>query len=246
MDKIGKLELHNCDNMELMAKYPDNYFDLAVVDPEYGIGESSKNHKSRNTPVRQKNGKLLKSANPTYQRKKWDNERPKLAYFNELRRISKKQIIWGGNYFADFLPENPGRLIWDKINGDNDFSDCEIAWTNLFDSTRIVRYMWAGMMQGKTAGVDILVAAVQQGNKKLNEKRIHPTQKPVALYNWIYEKYAKPGFKILYTHLGSGSNAIAAHYSENVAEFVACELDKDYYTDMLKRVKEQTAQLKLF
>lgn len=239
MIEIGKLKLHNCDNMELMAKYPDNYFDLAVVDPEYGIGECGKSNHSRGSA---KNANKWKGSRNTtgvgipstkFKIKAWDNKPADLLYFIELKRVSKKQIIWGANHFIENIPNanSSSWIVWDKVNGTTDFADCELAYTSFKTAVRKFTFMWNGMLQG---------------NMKEKEKRIHPTQKPIALYNWIYKNYSKTGFKVLDTHLGSGSNAIAAHYSENVAEFVACELDKDYYTDMLKRVKEQIAQLKLF
>lgn len=166
----------NLDCLPEIKKFKDNHFNIGLVDVNYGIGESSKNHNSRNTPIKQRNGKKIKTKNKNYKSKDWDKDRPTKEYFVELFRVCEYVIIWGGNYLTDLLPEfSSGRIIWDKCNGDNDFSDCEIAWTNLFQSTRLFRYMWSGMMQGKS----ISEGHVMQGNKKLNEVRIHQTQKPV-------------------------------------------------------------------
>ncbi len=156
--------------------YDDNHFDYAIVDPNWGIKETAVNPDSRNTPIRQKNGNLLKIATKNYSESDWDNEKPSQEYFNELFRISKYQIIKGGNHFTDLIPEfSSGRIIWDKVNGTSDFSDCEIFWTNIFKSTRLFSYMWNGMMQGES----LSNPKISQGNKKLNEKRIHRNQTPV-------------------------------------------------------------------
>ena len=167
---------------------------------------------------------------------KWDI--PDAEFFTELDRVSRHYIVWGCNYF-DFVFSH-GRIVWDKCNGESSFSDCEIAATNCFESVRLFRYMWSGMFQGKS----ISEGTVQQGNKALNEKRIHPTQKPVALYTWILQKYAKPGDKILDTHLGSGSSRIAAY--DLGFDFVGCEIDPHYFQAQEKRFAEHTAQISLF
>ena len=196
------MKITNEDNMELMARYEDNYFDLAIVDPPYGIGISS-------NPVRQKHNK-----------KKWDNNIPQKEYFNELFRVSKNQIIWGGNYFD--LPPTQGFFIWDKKQP-HDFSlaMCEYAWSSLQKPAK----MWSLSV--------------------LKEKRkIHPTQKPVELYEWLLLNNAKEGDKILDTHLGSGSIAIACHNMKY--DLTACELDKEYYDKAMKRLKEHMAQQRLF
>ena len=222
----------------MFSQYPDNFFDIAIDDPQYGIGESSENHKSRNTPVKQKNGSKLTIKDNSYEKSDWDDSRPSREYFQELFRVSKHQIIWGGNYFTDLLPEHSsGRIIWDKVNGSNDFSDCEIAWTNLFQSTRLIRYMWNGMMQGKS----ISEGHIQQGNKKLNEKRIHATQKPVILYDKLLKDYAKEGFKICDGHLGSASIAIAIYnqntYENKKLKLYACEIDPVMFHKSIKRIE---------
>lgn len=158
--------------------------------------------------------------------------------FQEIQRVSKYWIVWGCNYFDFHFP--PGRIVWDKVNQSSDFSDCEIAATNCHDSVRLFRFMWNGMMQGKS----VSEGHIMQGNKKLNEIRIHPTQKPVALYAWIYSRYAKSGDKILDTHLGSGSSRIAAY--DAGLNFVGCEIDKNYFDAQEKRFAEHTAQENLF
>ena len=226
------IELFNIDCMTYMRGLPDKAFDLAIVDPPYGIGENGSTNKSRGKLAIAKDYKAFAGC---------DKSAPDIDYFIELQRVSINQIIWGSNHFADKLPcpKSPCWIVWDKVNGNSDFADCELAWTSFKTSVRIVRYMWAGHMQGSGLG-----SFSQQGNKKLNESRIHPTQKPVKLYQWLLENYAKPGQKILDTHLGSGSSAIAAHYFG--VDFVGCELDKDYYEAACKRFELATAQTTLF
>tara|TARA_R110000850_G_scaffold216790_1_gene342285 strand:- start:22 stop:621 length:600 start_codon:yes stop_codon:yes gene_type:complete len=199
--------------MELMARYEDNHFDLAIVDPPYGIGASEM------TMGNGKNKKYKKG-------KKWDNETPNLEYFKELQRVSKNQIIWGGNYFADKLKPSRCYIFWDKgINGDCDFADGELAWCSFDKVLRKAAIRYKGFL----------------GSDKV---RIHPTQKPVKLYEWLLMKYAKEGDKILDTHLGSGSIALACH---NLGfDLTACELDTDYYNASLKRLKEHQQQLTMF
>lgn len=234
------ITLTNEDNMGLMFRYPDKHFDLAIVDPEYGIGASKPSKKPN--AIKQKNGTILKVKDSAYTHKDWDDKPASASYFKELKRVSKHQIIWGVNYYNFFL--GPGRIVWNKINGDSDQFGCEIAYCSLNNRTDIVHYMWAGMFQGTYCGTDLSKALTQQGNKSLNEKRIHPTQKPVLLYKWLLDKYAKPGDKILDTHLGSGSIAIACHdYGFNLT---ACELDKDYYEAAVERLRKHQAQLTMF
>ena len=165
-------------------------------------------------------------------------EIPSFDYFAELVRVSKKYIVWGCNYFDVVFSH--GRIVWDKCNGESSFSDCEIAATNCHESVRLFRYMWNGMMQGKS----ISEGHIMQGNKKLNEVRIHPTQKPVALYTWIFSRYAKPGDKILDTHLGSGSSRIAAY--DAGLDFVGCEKDQHYFKAQEERYQAHIAQISLF
>jgi len=219
MNVTDKITITNEDNMLLMARYPDNYFDLAIVDPPYGINVS----KTGNVG----GVKLAKVKN--YGKKDWDNSIPTKQYFKELQRVSKNQIIWGGNYMIEYLQNTPCFLIWDKNNTGN-FADAELAWTSFLSSTRIFKYTWNGMFQEK------------MGNNK--EIRIHPTQKPADLYKWILDKYCKENDKILDTHLGSGSIAIACH--DYGFELTACELDKEYYDKAVQRIKNHVSQQKLF
>lgn len=223
--------------MEGMKTFPDKFFDLAITDPPYKIGESNSDFNSRNTPIKQKGGNYLNAPNRNYTRKKWDYLSPDANYFIELLRVTKQQIIWGVNYY-DYLLSG-GRIIWDKCNGNNDFSDCEIAYCSIHKSVRLFRYMWAGMFQGKS----ITEGHIQQGNKKLNQKKIHPTEKPIALYKWLLQKYAKPDFKILDTHAGSCSSVIA--FLDYGCDWIAFEIDKDYYEAANKRIEIHKKQLKL-
>ena len=203
----------NEDNMELMARYPDGYFDLAIVDPPYGIdaGKMTMGRGSRNDTGKNK-------------KKNWDNEKPKKPYWDELFRVSKNQIVWGANYFTDFLPPSMGWVYWDKLKGVNDFSDGELAFTSF---NRALRHYNKRVI-----------------DKTVDRNRVHPTQKPVALYEWLLMNYAKEGNKILDTHLGSGSIAIACH---NLGyDLTACELDTDYYNAAMKRINEHKSQTRLF
>ena len=198
----GTLDLRRADCMEIMAEFPDCYFDLAIVDPPYGIGIAD-------NPVRQQ-----------HKRKSWDSAIPSRKYFVELMRVSRDQIIWGGNYFP--LPPSQGFTIWDK-NQPEDFSlaMCEFAW----------------MSQQSPAKMFRRPVLAERG-------KIHPTQKPVELYSWLLRKYAHPGQRILDTHLGSGSHAIACYYAG--MHLTACEIDEDYFEAASERIKRETAQTVLF
>lgn len=213
---------YNMDCMEAMRKMPDKCFDIAVVDPPYGIGESGEKNYTRSKYAVSKDYKPFAGR---------DLEPPSMEYFTELYRVSKNQIIFGANHFADKLP-NPASscwLVWDKENGATDFADCELAYTSFRSAVRIFRFRWQGMLQG---------------DMKNKENRIHPTQKPVALYRWIFQNYAKPGDKILDTHLGSGSSRIAAY--EAGLDFVGFEIDKEYFEKQEERFAEHSAQYDLF
>lgn len=193
---LEKNQLYNMDCMKGMAMYPDKYFDLAIVDPEYGRKEHG--GKNRSTFAIQKNGTKTLVKDVPYKQKSWDNRPAGPEYFNELFRVSKHQIIWGCNYYSQQF--GPGRIVWDKVNGGSDQSDCEIAYNSLTDRVDLFRFMWAGMMQGKS----LSQGHIMQGDKRLNEKRIHPTQKPMALSFWTLRKYATPGMIILNTGAGGG------------------------------------------
>jgi len=201
-------QITNEDNMELMARYPDKYFDLAIVDPPYGINA----------------GKMtMGSGKHNFTKgKDWDSSIPSDDYFNELFRVSKHQIIWGGNYFP--LPLNNNWLIWDKLNPNLSFSEAELAWCSINKNIRIFKRY----------------SAMEDDDGK----KQHPTQKPIKLYKWILDKYAKEGDKILDTHLGSGSIAIACH--DYGFDLTACELDKEYFEKAMQRLNNHMAQTKLF
>lgn len=225
-------KLYNMDCMEGMKEIPDNYFELAIVDPPYGIGESGSSNKTRSKLVKSKQYKDYEGL---------DKEPPRKEYFDELFRISKNQIIFGANHFISHIPYNsPCWIVWDKCNGNNDFADCELAWTSFNTAVRQFRYMWAGMMQGKS----ISEGHIQQGDKSKNEIRIHPNQKPVALYKWLLMNYASKGDKILDTHVGSASSLIACH--QMGFEYIGFELDKYYYERAIKRFEYVKAQTSIF
>jgi len=209
--------------MKLMARYEDNHFDLAIVDPPYGIGINKMNY-TQSTKGGVAKRKDYSSVGD------WDKAIPTKEYFTELIRVSKNQIIWGGNYFN--LPLTKSWILWDKktqAKYNNDFADGELAWSSFNKPLRIYRYLWSGMMQG---------------DMKNKELRFHPTQKPVKLYEWILDNYAKEGDKILDTHLGSGSIAIACHNRK--FDLTACELDKEYYDKAMRRIEAHKKQLTLF
>jgi len=232
------IELLNIDCMEYMSTVPDKFFDLAIVDLEYNIGASKPSIKP--CIAVQKNGSSLRIKQPNYKPKEWDFKLSSPEYLKQLFRVSKNQIVWGGNYYG----LSGGYIVWDKLNGESDQFDCELAFCSFNKRTDIVYFLWAGMFQGIYCGKDIRKALIQQGNKKLNEERIHPTQKPVALYKWILKNYAKEGDKILDTHLGSGSIALACH--DYKFDLVGCELDKEYFEAAMKRLNNHMAQTTLF
>ncbi len=216
--------IYNRDCVEALKEFSDNQFDLAIVDPPYFSGPEKRGfygHKVSPIGVKRKSYKKID---------KW--EVPSTEYFDELFRVSKNQIIWGINYFGDYQ-FGAGRIVWDKVNGNSSFSDCEIAYCSLHNSVRMFSYMWNGMLQGKS--IEDGKRAI--GNKALNEKRIHPTQKSVKLYEWLLQKYAKDGGTILDTHLGSGSSRIACAKRE--LEFVGFELDSDYFSDSVERFERE-------
>lgn len=224
MKLTDKIEITNECNMELMARYPDGYFNLAVVDPPYGISADVNQNNLGGKKGFTKGAGTYKKYHDT----NWDEQVPNQEYFKELARISKHQIIWGGNYFHELNLE--GVIIWYKGNSGS-FKEGELAKTSL-NTFKIFQYSRAD-------------AYINDCDKK-----IHPTQKPVALYKWLLLNYAKQGDKILDTHLGSGSIAIAVNDVNNLEKMdlslTACELDKDYYDSAIKRIKEQTSQNTLF
>lgn len=207
--------------MEYLKTCADKQFDLAIVDPPYGIGESGKKNKSRSVLTK------AKDYHPIFGE---DREPPSVEYFEELKRVSKNQIIWGANHFIDLIPfRSSCWLVWDKDNGKNDFADCELAYTSFNSAIRKFTFKWQGMLQE---------------NMKHKETRIHPHQKPVALYKWIFSHYAKAGDTILDTHLGSGSSRIAAY--DAGFDFIGIEIDREYFEKQEKRFKEHCIQGSLF
>ena len=203
------LDLRNCDCMALMAEFPDKHFELAIVDPPYGLGKRLSDGGGK-----LKNSQFCKQYRESTQ---WDNV-PSPEYFEELFRVSENQIIWGGNYFG--LPASRCMICWDKEQSMPTLSAWELGWTSFDKPSKIFR----------ASSTDLA--------------RFHPTQKPVALYRWLLHNYAKPGDKILDTHLGSGSIAIACH--EKGFDLAGSELDPDYFAAMQARIKQAMAQTSLF
>lgn len=222
------IELHNQDCMLAMPQYTDNYWDLAIVDPPYGIGEGNKKNKTRSSYTGFGDKKTWVQAKD-YGGSEWDFNTPSEDYFNELRRVSKNQIIWGANYMVEFLDASMGWIVWDKDNGDSDQSDCELAYSSFNRGLRKFKFKWQGLLQE---------------NMKDKEVRIHPTQKPKQLYKWLLTNYAKQGDKILDTHLGSGSIALACHTLK--FPLVGFEIDKDYFDAAQKRLRDFQMQGELF
>jgi len=211
------MTITNEDNMELMARYEDNYFDLAIVDPPYGGNDAiglKDNINNKKQATKRTNYKIF------------ENKAPNSKYFGELKRVSKHQIIWGVNFYNNYNFSG-GRICWDKKG--TAFGRAELAYYSGSKSVNICEIVWNGMLQH---------------DMKNKEVRIHPTQKPVKLYEWLLINYAKDGFRILDTHLGSGSIAIACH---NLGyDLTACELDKEYYDAAIKRIEQHKAQQRLF
>jgi site-specific DNA-methyltransferase (adenine-specific) len=212
MKVTENIEITNEDNMVLMARYPDNYFDLAIVDPPYGIGANKAQGTTKAKPKKWIGGD-------------WDNETPNYNYWNQLFRVSKNQIVWGANYFTENLSSGKKWIVWDKML-DQDQSHFELAWTSFVGAERIYR-----SSRSKLQGF-------------MNPNRFHPTEKPVNLYSFLLKELAKEGDKILDTHLGSGSIAIACH--DYKFELTACELDKEYFDAAIKRITNHVGQTKLF
>lgn len=218
--ELSTINLHNCDCMDFMREVPDKAYDLAIVDPPYGIGGDNYGFGGKKA--------FLRTANRL--KKKWDSKRPTQKYFKELQRVSKQQIIWGGNHFADLLPPSPSYVFWDKhITEGVSLSDGELAWCSIGGRIKIYRQQWCGYLR--------------EGEREKG-KRIHPSQKPVALYKWLLKNYAKPGDKILETHGGSMSIAIACY--DMGFDLDLCELDEDYFKAGKARVERHMAQTRLF
>jgi len=213
--------VHLCDCMDYMKGLPDNAFDLAIVDPPYGIGVDGVN------PIQNKS---MDQNHEFDHSKQWDKAIPEKAYFTEVSRVSSNQIIWGGNYFLDYLGFCKAPIVWDKLNGGSMFADGEMAWTsrNLPRNLRIYKHQWCGAFKSSERGAI----------------KIHPTQKPIALYKWLLQNYAKPGQTIFDSHVGSGSIRIACH--DMGYDFTGCELDPDYHAAQEDRFNTHKAQGQLF
>jgi len=218
-EQLQNITLINADCLEVLKSLPDNTFDLAICDPPYGINQGGHKNPSRGKCAIAKTYHTFNDENP-----------PDKKYFDELFRVSKNQIIWGANHFISRMPLNSSCwIVWDKDNGNSDFADCELAWSSFNKAVRKYKYKWQGMLQE---------------NMKNKEQRIHPTQKPVALYGWLLNNYAKNGDKILDTHLGSGSICITAH--DLGFEMTGIELDERYFMAAKQRLLHYQAQGKLF
>lgn len=220
---------YNLDCMVGMKEFPDKYFDLAIVDPVFGdvTGGGYTTDKWDKTEHHIGTGLANQKA---YHRGLWVQSKTPPEYFTELFRVSKNQIIWGANFFVESLPSSQGWIVWDKQKTEGiTFSDCELAFTSFNVGLRMFRFMWNGMLQG---------------DMKNKEYKIHPTQKPVKLYEWLLNKYAKPGDIILDTHVGSASSLIACHNTNH--KYVGFELDETYYKLAAERLKAETAQLNIF
>ena len=212
-----KITITNEDNILLMSRFPDNYFNLAIVDPPYGIGAD----KAQNNGGEKFGYKKYKDSD-------WDSSIPSQDFFIELQRVSKNQIIFGGNYMTEFLKPSMGWIIWDKGQRDFSLADGEMAWTSFNKAMRIFEFSRASCIKSNNTAIE----------------KFHPTAKPFELYKWILDKYAKEGDKILDTHLGSGSIAIACH--DYGFDLTACELDKEYFDKSIERIKNHVSQQKLF
>ena len=220
-DILGNIKLYNADCMEVMKTFKDKQFDLAIVDPPYGVDADNKNN-GKNSD---RHEKMSKAKINTYKKTNWDKTIPNDEYFTELKRVSKKQIIWGANYFGLV----GGMLYWHKDVTMPTYSSGELAWLSWLNKIDFVNITWHGMLQQ---------------NMKNKEERIHPTQKPVQLYKWLLQNYAKEGDTILDTHFGSLSIGIACH--DLKFDLTAIELDKDYYEMAKKRLINHQKQLTLF
>lgn len=260
--KLNNITVYNTDYMQLLVATKNKSYDVALLDPQYGINVGKMAYlQEKNTKVVQKNGtKLNPNKNKkAYQQKEWDNEIPSFIFWKEIFRVSKNHMVFGANYFPElvgkpflppkrtnfkqFLKQHPiGWIIWDKCNGTNDYNDCELIKTSFNFDSYIINYMWAGMMQGSRNN-----GSVQEGNKKLNEKRIHPTQKPTRIYELLLTKHLKMGGVLIDTGFGSGSLGEAVQNLNNIFnvnyQLTACEKEVDYFNDSINRLTKTPTQL---
>lgn len=214
----------NGDCMDILKELPDKCVDLILTDPPYGIGYDKLCSKMSNTY--QGNGVAMRG---NYRKTDWDNKTPDKEIFDEILRVSKNQIIFGGNYIANMLPNSKCWLVWNKLNGTNNWADCELAWTSFNSPVKKYDFLWNGMLQQ---------------DMKNKEQRIHPTQKPVDLIGQILRDYSKEGDLILDCFSGSGTTAIACHRFNR--RFVCIEKDKEYFEASVKRLEDERKQLNLF
>jgi len=219
--KIGNIELLNVDCKAYMATLPDKAFQIGIVDPPYGIDFGKFNRTNKTS-----NGDRYKANK--YKNADWDSGVPDDEYFAELKRVTEHQIIWGGNYYFDKLGNSKGLICWYKHQPVDNFSDCEYAWTSFNKPAKVFDFPYYGNIEGSTSA----------------SKKYHPTQKPIHLYKWLLKNYANEGDRILDTHLGSGSSAIAAF--DYKYEFVGCELDTDYFNTTTERLQNHSTQTVLF
>ena len=202
-------KIHHCDCLEFMRAVPDNYFDLVLTDPPYGLNIHNKNITRGGVTISKDYGII-----------EWDKTIPSKEVFKEICRVSKQQIIFGGNYFVESLSNSSCWLVWDKNNGDSSFADCELAWTNYKTAVRLYKYTWSGMLQG---------------DMRNKEERYHPTQKPVRLFTAILQDYAKAGFKVFDPFMGSGTTALACKSLD--LDWCGCEREIQYVEVINKRLK---------
>jgi len=219
------IELLNIDCMEYLKDCHHNEFDLAIVDPPYGIGADTAQNAAADSRIKANGNSKAGRGWVKYRETEWDKEVPTAEYFERLQIVSKNQIIWGGNYMVEHLRPSQGWVFWDKGQRDFSLADGELAYTSFDRALRVFEMSRGEALAKKTT-------------------RFHPTQKPVKLYEWLLTNYSEPGQRILDTHLGSGSSAIAAHYFG--VDFVGMEIDKDYYDAAVKRFNAETAQLDIF
>jgi site-specific DNA-methyltransferase (adenine-specific) len=229
------------DSKDVLREIPNGFCDLVLTDPPYGIGECRGQHKSRNANrVDRRTGTPIVIKHDGYKTNSWDLCPPAPELFTEMKRISKHQIVWGGNYFAAILGNSPCWLVWDKVNGECDFADCELAWTSFPSAVRLIAYMWCGFLQGKS----IKEGRTSQGDKRLCEPRVHPTQKPVPLFVWCLLNYSKPGDLVIDPFCGSGTTALACHKTGR--RFICIDREPEYVKIAQQRYEEMLVQRNLF
>ena len=228
VEQFGNIKLYNADCMEVMKTFKDKQFSLAIIDPPYGIGADEAQNKAAEQRIKSNGKSKAGRGYKLYKKSDWDSSIPSKEYFKELFRVSKNQIIWGGNYMTEFLKPSMGWVIWDKGQRGFSLADGEMAWTSFNKAMRIFEFSRASCIKSNNTGLD----------------KFHPTAKPIELYKWLLDKYAQQGDKILDTHFGSLSIGIACH--DMKFDLTAIELDKDYYEQAKKRLINHQKQLTIF